>query len=305
MGFAGDVHFERHLAALLGRPRTALGPTITAALRAPDLMMLNLETAITRRGQPEPKQYTFRTSAKAFGVLDALGIDVVSLANNHAADYGAVGLRDTLAAVRRSPVPVVGIGEDASGAFRAHTESIRGTTIAAIAATTVNDRTAAVWAATADEPGVAVALSPSPKLLQAVRKAAEQTDVVIVYLHWGTEYQPCPGRTQLAFARALSSAGADIVLGSHAHVLQGAGWLDDTYVAYGLGNFVWYNQNSVSTGILQLTIRDGEVVGDSFRPAHIRSDGRPHLVAGSQRTNALADWRELRNCTSLAAAPPP
>lgn len=303
LGFAGDVHFEDHLAALLEQPAaTALAP-IAPALRRPDVMMVNLETAITGRGSPEPKEYNFRASPAALEALDAAGVDVASLANNHAVDYGSVGLHDTLAAVRDSPVGVVGIGADAAAAFDPYVVSVRGTRIAVLAATTLPDITALEWAAGRDRPGVAVALLPRPRLVAAVRAASEQADVVVVYLHWGDENVSCPYWRPRLHARVLAAAGADVVVGSHAHVLLGSGWLDDTYINYGLGNFVWYSQASTSTGILTLTVRDGHVVADSFDPAYIEPDGRPRLLEGDARAQATAAWRQLRGCTNLAAQP--
>jgi poly-gamma-glutamate synthesis protein (capsule biosynthesis protein) len=304
LGFAGDVHFEGDLAALLRRPGTALQP-VAAALRRPDLMMLNLEAAVTRRGSPEPKRYTFRSSPRTLRALDRAGVDVVSLANNHAVDYGLVGLRDTLRAVRRSPVPVVGIGRDATAAFRPLEVSLRGTRVSVLAATTKSERTARVWGAGRDKPGVAAAVDPVPRLLRTVRAAASRSDVVVVYLHWGQEYESCPNRRVRQYARELSRAGADVVVGSHSHVLRGAGWRSDgTYVGYGMGNFVWYNQNSVRTGILTLRVRGHRVVADAFTPARIGADGRPRLVSGTRRQAAVDDWRRLRRCTDLAATPP-
>ena len=300
VGFVGDLHFEAHLARLLTRRGSVLGPRITAAMRRSDLMVANLETSITRRGRLEPKEFNFRASPRSLAALDELGVDVVSLANNHAVDYGRVGLRDTLAAVRHSPVPVVGIGENLGAAFRPHTVSIRGTTIAVVAASTKDERTAHTWSAGVRRPGVAVAVQPRKVLLREVRRSAERADVVVVYLHWGRQYHHCPDRKQRSYASTLAAAGADVVLGSHAHVLLGAGWLGDTYVGYGLGNFLWYNQNSVSTGILQLTIRDGRVAADSFAPAHIDRDGRPRLLAGDDRAAAVQRWHRLRTCTGLS-----
>jgi poly-gamma-glutamate synthesis protein (capsule biosynthesis protein) len=302
LGFAGDVHFERQLGSLLREPlrpasRLALGD-ITTVLRQPDLMMLNLEAAITRRGTPEPKEYQFRASPTALRLLDAAGVDLVTMANNHAVDYGRMGLRDTLAAIRTSPVPVVGVGPDARAAWRPHTTAIRGTTVAVFGASTKPDRTAKVWSAGPAKAGVAIAIAPRQRLLRAVGDAARTTDVVVAYLHWGQEYQACPTGSQLRHARALAAAGADVVVGSHAHVLLGSGWLDDTYVNYGLGNFLWYNQNSIDTGILQLRVRDGEVVDDSWTPARIQPDGRPRVVPPPARAAAIADWRRLQVCAA-------
>ncbi len=296
------MHFEDHLATLLDDPATALAP-IAPALRRPDVMMVNLETAITDRGSPEPKEYNFRAPPAALEALDAAGVDVASLGNNHAVDYGAVGLEDTLAAVRDSPVGVVGIGADAAAAFDPYVASVRGTRIAVLAATTLPDITASEWAAGPDRPGVAVALLPRPRLVPAIRAASEQADVVVVYLHWGDENVSCPYWRPRLHARVLAAAGADVVVGSHAHVLLGSGWLGDTYINYGLGNFLWYSQASTSTGILTLTVRDGRVVSDSFAPAYIEPDGRPRLLAGTARAEATAAWRELRGCTDLAARP--
>ena len=302
LGFAGDVHFEAHLQPLLANPGRAFGP-IEAALRKPDLMILNLETAITLRGAPEPKEYQFRTSPAALDALDAAGIDLASMANNHAVDYGPVGLRDTLAALRDSPVPVIGVGEDVDAAFQPHEVTIRGTKVAVFAATTKADHTAKEWAAGVDRAGVAVSLNPEPRLLKAVRQASDRVDVVVVYLHWGDEKDPCPTPSQLRHSRALSAAGADVVLGTHAHIPLGAGWLGDTYVNYGLGNFLWYNQFETDSGILKVTIRNGEVVRDAWAPAYIQADGRPQLLTGAQRAAEVAEWRRLRGCTGLAARP--
>jgi poly-gamma-glutamate capsule biosynthesis protein CapA/YwtB (metallophosphatase superfamily) len=302
LGFAGDVHFAEQLAPLLDRPSTALQP-IAAQLSRPDLMMVNLETAITDRGSPFPKEFHFRTSPKALDALAAGGVDVVTMANNHAVDYGAVGLRDTLAAVQASPIPVVGIGRNAESAFKAYIATVRGTRIAVLAATTLPDETATSWAAGRRKPGVAVALLPRPRLVRAVHAASKQADVVVVYLHWGDENSSCPYWRPLLHARVLAAAGADVVVGSHAHVLLGAGWIGSTYVDYGLGNFVWYNQATTSTGLLTLTVRDGHVTHDAFAPADIGADGRPQFLSGSDASAAVAAWRELRGCTNLAARP--
>ena len=140
-------------------------------------------------------------------------------------------------------------------------------------------------------------------LLDAVRTADRRGDVVVVYLHWGEELQGCPTSPQRSTARALADAGADIVVGSHAHVLLGSGWMGDTYVDYGLGNFLWYHDHQPESGVLQVRVRDGKVVGDALHPARLRNDGHPLPLTGRARVAAVADWRRLRACTGLAPRP--
>ena len=305
------MHFELHLRALLKRPRQALGP-IARVLRGADLAMVNLESAITTRGRPEAKElevpsqrYHFRTSPAALEVLDKAGVDVVTMANNHGADYGRVGLRDSLAAKRDSPVPLVGIGRDRAAALAPHLVSVRGTDFAFLAAdSSTREGASSVWAAGPANPGVAAARAPRPQaLLAAVRAASRAVDVVVVYLHWGAEGRGCPTPRQRTTARALAEAGADVVVGTHAHVLLGSGWLGDTYVNYGLGNFLWYHNSRPRSGVLQVRVEGGEVVGDRFTPARIGADGLPRPLTGPSADAAVADWRAQRGCTGLAANP--
>ena len=127
-----------------------------------------------------------------------------------------------------------------------------------------------------------------------MRTASRQGDVVVVYLHWGEELQGCPTAQQRITARALAEAGADIVVGSHAHVLLGSGWMGDTYVDYGLGNFLWYHNHEPESGVLELRSETERLCGDAWTPARIRTDGRPLPLVGTARAAAVADWRGLR-----------
>lgn len=312
LAFAGDVHFERHLAGLLTRPQAGLGP-IDGVLRAADLTMVNLESAITERGTRAAKtlelpslRHHFRTSATALDLLAAAGVDVVTMANNHGADYGPVGFADTLRAIRTSPIPVLGVGENRAEAFTPHLVSIRGTDLAFLAADdSTRESAQRLWAAGPDHPGLAAAHSDRGRaLLAAVRRASLQADVVVVYLHWGRESQSCPTARQRFMARSLTRAGADVIVGSHAHVLLGSGWLGESYVNYGLANFVWYHNLRPLTGVLRIRIRDGAVVNDAWSPARIRTHGRPVPMRPGARAGAIADWRQLRGCADLASKPP-
>jgi poly-gamma-glutamate capsule biosynthesis protein CapA/YwtB (metallophosphatase superfamily) len=304
IAFGGDIHFEGAVATRLASdPATTLGP-IAGVLRGADLAVVNLETAITDRGTPAAKEFTFRAPPSAFLALKAAGVDVATMANNHGADYGIVGVRDSLAAAERAGFPVIGIGNDAGEAFRAHRFTVDGQRIAVIGATQVLDASlAAAWSAGDRKPGLASAYDEQ-RLLAAVRAARAEADTVVVDLHWGRELARCPIDRQRALAPKLVAAGADVVVGSHAHVLLGGGFLRGAYVHFGLGNFVFYARGGVTaqSGVLLLTMRGRAVTEAEWVPAVI-SGGIPLPLRGAAAERAVAAWRALRGCTGLAATP--
>ncbi len=306
LALAGDVNFSERTAGLLAAdPNTALRQAAKQLSKA-DITMVNLETAITTRGTPSPKQFHFRAPATALRALAAGGVDVATMANNHAADYGDQGLADTLAAIEASPIPVIGIGATARQAYAPFTATVNGVRLAVLAASQVQDWTLAAHTAGSDSPGIASAYSD--RLVAAVKAAARRADVVVVYLHWGIEYITCPSGEQRALADTLAKAGAAAVVGTHAHVLQGAGWRDDgVYVAYGLGNYYWwrsFGNEQDDNGVLTLTIDRHRVTAARFLPTHLDARGVPLVATGQQRQRILAEWQRDRRCAGLAATPP-
>ncbi len=301
---AGDIHFEGALRARLDDPASALAP-VTSTLAAADLAIVNLETSVGTGGRPDPaKRFTFQAPPTAFRALAAAGIDVASMANNHVLDFGRAVLRETFAESEPS-LTVVGIGRDIDDAFAPALTEIRGTTVATIGATlAATDPTAdptGHWAATADSPGTADAVDPK-RLLRAVRDADASADVVVTYLHWGVQGEGCPSDGQRALASDLVEAGADIVVGSHAHRLQGDGRLGPGYVAYGLGNYAWYTEGA--TGVLTLTVRPpaepegrARVVNHAWAPARIGADGLPREL--TETADFEADLAALRACAGF------
>lgn len=300
LAFGGDIHFEGVLAGkLAASPSTLLVP-IAPTMRRADLAIANLETAITQSGVAAPKTYTFRAPPSAFEALRRGEIDVVSMANNHGMDFGVTGLRDSLAAAERYRFPVVGIGRNAKQAYAPYRTTINGQRIAVIGATQVlDDHLVSSWTAGPGKPGLASA-KDVPRLVRAVRGARRSADTVVVFLHWGVELRECPTADQRALARALVRAGADVVVGGHAHRVQGAGRMGRALVGYGLGNFVWYGTSEASTrsGVLFVTVTGRRVDSYRWEPARI-VDGVPRPMTGSERASALRSWRSLRGCTGL------
>ncbi|WUH99209.1 CapA family protein [Spirillospora sp. NBC_00431] len=303
LAFGGDTHFEGQLRSRLGNPKTALGP-VAKQLRSADLAMVNLETAITTGGTPAPKSFTFRAPPSAFKALQGSGVDVVSMANNHGMDFMEGGLRDSLAAIKRSGFPVVGIGKNADAAFSPYRVTVKGNKLAIVGATQVlDDNLIQAWTATDTKGGLASA-KDVPRMVQAVKQARKGSDVVIVHLHWGAELQPCPLPRQQELAKQLVAAGADIVVGGHAHIPLGGGYMNGSYVHYGMGNFVFYSANgkTAESGVLLLKVENGKVTKDKWAPARI-SGGIPIPLKGAAAKSALNRWNGLRDCTGLQARP--
>ena len=309
LAFGGDVHFPagtnlgRRLAA---DPATALGPTVPALLSGANLSMVNLESALTDGSCPEPqqKQYVYDAPASAITAFRNAQVTLITETNNHGEDCGPGGLQMAIQARTDSGYPILGIGQNITQAFTPYRTTINGERIVVIAATQVIDSDLQeAWTATASQPGLASAYDVSA-LVSAVEAARREADTVIVYLHWGTELQGCPNPLQEPLAQLLVRAGADIVVGTHAHVLLGGGYLGQAYVDYGLGNFAFYDNSPPEneSGSLLITVTGRHIDGVTWRPAVIQDD-LPQPLTGEAATRAMAAWNQARSCTDVTAAP--
>jgi len=314
--FAGDVHFVDEIddeggapppgaktlaEQLAADPNHVLAP-IAPVLSGADLAMVNLETAITDRGDPVPgKNYHFRSSPKAFTALKAAGVDVVNMANNHALDYGPVGMQDTFDAIASSGLPVVGIGHNAAEAYRPYRTVIKGQRIAILSASDwLEPALVPAWSATDTQPGIAFSIDRT-RLVDAIRAVRPEVDTLVVFLHWGTEETYCASPEQQDLASTLLAEGADLVVGSHAHRVFGAGRSGNALVAYGLGNFVYFREDGESgrSGVLLVTATGRDVDTYSWVPARI-TNGTPVPEAPDPAAADLAEWERRRACSGLA-----
>jgi hypothetical protein len=313
--FAGDVNFPEQWDTEDGPPPDAppLGQRVRAdpehvldpiapVLSQADLAMINLETAVTDRGDPTAgKNYHFRSPAESFRALKAAGVDVVNMANNHALDFGPVGMQDTFAAIAAAKLPVTGIGHDAAEAYRPYRTTIKGQRIAILSATDwLEPELVSSWAATDTQPGLAFSIDRT-QLLAAVRAVRPEVDTLVVFLHWGTEETWCASSEQQDLATALLGAGADIIVGSHAHRVFGAGKVGPALVAYGLGNFVYWREDGESgrSGVLLVTATGREVDDYSWVPARI-TDGVATPATGDAAAADQAEWQARRACSGLS-----
>jgi Bacterial capsule synthesis protein PGA_cap len=312
--FAGDVNFPEVWDTEDGPPPSApplaervradpdhVLDAITPVLSDADLTMVNVETAITDGGEPVAgKNYHFRSPAATFAALKAAGVDVVNMANNHSLDYGGSGMQDTFAAITEAKLPVTGLGHDANEAYRPYRTTIKGQRIAILSASDwLEPELVASWSATDTQPGIAFSIDRT-RLLDEVQKVRPAVDTLVVFLHWGTEETWCASGEQQDLATALLGAGADIIVGSHAHRVFGAGKVGSALVAYGMGNFVYWREDGESgrSGVLKVTATGREVDDYSWVPARI-TNGVPVPQTGSAADADLAEWNARRGCRGL------
>ncbi len=256
IAFVGDVLLGGGLDGLLAHhgadyPWRQVAPQ----LRAADLAIGNLETAVTTGGTPEPnKQFTFRSHPARLSGAARAGMDLWSLANNHSRDYGPEALQETLEHVRKAGMEPVGAGADLGEALQPVIREIGGLRIAVLAVSRVIP--AAHWVAWEGHAGVAPGWDPTV-VTKTVSEAAARADHVILLVHWGEEVTDHPRQADLDLAEAALDAGATLVVGHHPHVLQGIAWHGPKLVAYSLGNFIFppvprpLNQQ---TGILEVDL---------------------------------------------------
>lgn len=294
----GDVMIDRDVESLMEQ-HGALYPfeQVIPLLQDADLTIANLEGTFTDRGEPAVKAYTFRAPPHLASGLVEAGIDVVSLGNNHAADYGAIGLQDTFVALDAVGLPFAGAGMNEAEARRPAFLTVDGLRIALLSYTDVMENTFA------GPNSFGVAFGTADVIDADVRLARPQADVVIVALHSGTEYTDAPHQNQRQLARAAIDAGATVVLGHHPHVLQGVERYGDGLIVYSLGNFVFdldsEDLNSLGprpfqSAVYYITIRDGRAVEALPEPVFIDPEEvRPRLPTAQEHAAILARIADL------------
>ena len=234
--------------------------------KSADYSLFNLETSVSERGKSvKPSGFGFRSSpGHLTGMADA-GIDMVNLANNHVMDYGMDAFKDTLFHLEENKIRYIGAGNNFEEASQIKYETINGTTLGFFAANAIIP--SKTWIAS-DLSGGVMPLKEKyyETMFQIIQSADEKCDYLIVNLHWGTEYSNQPSQNQIDLARTIIDAGADMIAGSHPHVLQGVEYYKNAVIFYSIGNFVFY-KNSYDSGLTGLF--EVEVSGKNLIHARI------------------------------------
>ncbi len=300
LAFTGDVNFADDWYNMLHYAKTAgiedcFGESLLAEMRAADVLLCNNEFAFSDRGSPMPgKQFTFRAKTANVSMWQQLGADIVGLANNHCFDYGEDAFLDTLSTLQGANIPYVGAGKNLEEAMQPQFFLVGGMKIGYVACTRAEKY---ILTPEAGETSPGVLRCYDPELaVQAIQTASEQCDYLVVYVHWGTEGSTVLEQAQTDLATRFTEAGADLIVGAHPHILQGAGWRQDTPVLYSLGNF-WFNMETLDSALLKVTVSEPGAAGATVQllPC-IQTGGRVSLLeedADRQRVlNSLNDVME-------------
>ena len=330
LAFVGDIlfgHFHSRGYARHHRPEQQPLSAVSDLLAA-DLSIANLETPIVSTlpaRSPVNSKYRFGAAAGALAILRQAGIGAVSVANNHAADLKEAGLLQTPALLREQGITPLGearLPADSSP-FVVKTLHVGGLRLGIVAATTQLNVPLGQRASTPRLPVCDTALLPQ-RIAPLLRKARADHDVLVVLLHWGSQFTDLPSPTQRRSAHALIDAGADLVIGHHPHVLQGLEPYRRGLIAYSLGNFLFPDASGLPrlTGVLRVQLqRDPVAIARvEFLPAVARSlthrGVAPHPAQGRAAVEVLDRLRSvsaplgtrlqvLPDRAQLSIAPPP
>jgi len=249
MFFTGDVMVQRCTDIYDAKGINGIiSEYIEQEMVSADMTMINNEFPFSNRGSQHPdKQFTFRVDPKYVSMLQDMGVDVASLANNHALDYGTEALLDSFTTFDNAGIPYVGAGETKERAEEAIFVEAGGRTIGVLSASRVIP--VVEWNIETRQPGLFCTYD-STRLVQRIKEIKEQCDYVVVFVHWGIERKALPEDYQRNLAKQYIDAGADLVIGNHAHVPQGIEYYKGVPIVYCMGNFI-FNPDMVDTYALK------------------------------------------------------
>lgn len=301
--FAGDVNLEPSYCGWAAAKNGLAGcfdAGVLSDMRDADFFVFNNEFTYTRAAKANTKTYTFKADPAFTRQLSDIGTDLVTLANNHTYDYLEQGLLDTLDNLKAAGIPTIGAGRNLSEAEAPYYAKAGNTTLAIISTTRIEGyQNPPTRGATSTSAGVFRCLDPT-ELLRVVKEAKTKADLVIVYVHWGTEKRATPDANQLALAKQLEAAGCDAVIGDHSHCLETLGYVNDMPVVYSLGNYL-FSQNTRSTCLYRLTVNTDEGTIKSTQFVPVTTSNGTYLRTPDAKTKAsmLSYMRSLSPQVSI------
>ena len=296
IGYAGDVSLADNWSIMpkyKSRKKKVYGilsENIVNQMEAMDWMIVNSEFAFSKKGTPmKNKLYTFRADPENVNIYNEMSVDMVTLANNHVYDYGKDAFLDTLSTLKNQKLPYIGAGKNSKEAESAHYLIINGYKIAFLSATRA-EKYIMTPEAKESSPGVFRCYDPT-RLSERIKEEKKNSDYVVAIVHWGTENSHKLETVQKETGRLYIDSGADMVIGHHAHVLQGFEYYKGKLIAYNLGNFI-FNTLKVDTGILKWTLNKDGSSQFHFVPGLQKDCYTDILSSKAAKTlyNKLSDW---------------
>ncbi len=271
----GDIMLSREVGKIMEEKGDYTFPfvNVSKVLSSADIAFGNLEGPISSRGTDVGSKYSFRADPRVVEGLAFAGFDVLSVANNHIFDWGADALTDTVSLLGEEGISAVGAGTDYEDANRPVIKRVGGTSIGFLAYTNLYPSS---LEAGSENPGV----SDIDNAEGAVRNIG--TDIVVVSLHWGDEYESSSSETQRELARRLIDAGADVVVGHHPHVIQEIEKYRNGWIAYSLGNFVFdqtFSEETKRGAAMRVRIEGKKVVDVGLIGVDISKTFQPTFVS--------------------------
>lgn len=252
--FSGDIYLSNHVLNAYdqaGGISGVLDDGFRSVIQNADYFAANEEFPFSSRGEAAPdKQYTFRLPESRLPIMNEIGVDLVTLANNHSLDFGTDAMLDTCSALDRAGILHVGAGADSEAARKPAIVDVNGVRVGFIGASRVIP--VASWTAGAGSPGLLTAYDPS-LLVQTIEETRPLCDYLVVLIHWGVEREEMPVDHQKSLGRQCIDAGADLVVGSHPHVLQGIEYYSGKPIVYSLGNFI-FGSSIPRTALLEVSV---------------------------------------------------
>lgn len=250
-----DDWYTMEAATQRGSVLDCISENVQSELAFADISVVNNEFVYEDGETPlAGKTYTFGAATENVELLKIFSADLVTLANNHVYDYGEEGLISTLDTLDEAGIPYVGAGRNLKEASAIKYFVVKGRKIAFVSATEIEKFAKYTKEATENSPGVIKTIDTS-LFCSIIAEAKANADYVVACVHWGIEGKNDFESGQRSMAEDYVKAGADVVIGGHPHRLQGVEFVEDTPVAYSLGNF-WFSTGTIYTTIAQIRIDD-------------------------------------------------
>lgn len=260
-----------------------LDDKVVSIMKSSDIMVANNEFTVSNRGTKLNKLYNFRAKPERLKIYNEMGVDVVSIANNHAYDYGEDAFLDTIKYLNEYGISSVGGGSNIEEASSSFYYIANGYKISFLSSSRA-EKNIVTPGATETSSGI-FRCYDNELLLRRIKEEKEKSDFVILLIHWGKEDSHELEEVQVTTGRQYIDAGADLVIGSHAHVLQGMEIYNNKLIAYNLGDFI-FNRETKDTGILSVTINNNGDMNYSFIPC-MQSNYKTSLLNGDGKQRVI------------------